>query len=330
MKKLLLIPLSVLCVLLLSAFVEQHPSAAPLPQAGTGRFFAETRHYVGAPFLKFYETTGDMPRYGAPITEQFNDPKSGLLVQYFQLVRFEYHPTNPEPYKVLLGLLGDEMGQRTPGLTVREMSRPDPNCQYFEATGHRACWKFLEYWRNNGGLDRFGYPIAEYTIENHQIVQYFQRAKMEWHPEKPEGQRVQLAPLGRMHFDFAKLDPNLLNPPQGDNIPSPASTVTKLQAVASVLDPVAASGTLQVGFVQVRDQVNVAVENAAVTLIIHYPQGDEKFMLPRTNANGSSYHTFTVKAVAPGKIVPMEYIVTYNNLTTKTKASFMVWFSPAP
>ncbi|MBX6342459.1 MAG: peptidoglycan hydrolase, partial [Thermomicrobiaceae bacterium] len=46
--------------------------------------------------------------FGYPISEEFRDPQTGLTVQYFERAVFEYHPANPEPYKVLLRLLGTQ------------------------------------------------------------------------------------------------------------------------------------------------------------------------------------------------------------------------------
>ena len=34
-------------------------------------------------------------------------------------------------------------------------------CRYFPQTGHSLCGIFLSYWLNNGGLERFGYPVTE-------------------------------------------------------------------------------------------------------------------------------------------------------------------------
>jgi hypothetical protein len=35
-----------------------------------------------------------------------------LLVQYFERARFEYHPDNPAPYRVLLGRLSADQVER--------------------------------------------------------------------------------------------------------------------------------------------------------------------------------------------------------------------------
>ena len=143
------------------------PSA--LAQSGDSRYFPETGHTVREPFLSYFHATGGLARYGYPITDEVVDPKTGLLVQYFQNARMEWHPANPNPYKIQLGLLGDELGKQTTGPLVSQIS-PDPNCHFFPETGHRACFEFLKYWRNHGGLDSFGYPITEYVMENGIIV----------------------------------------------------------------------------------------------------------------------------------------------------------------
>ena len=57
---------------------------------------------------------------------------------------------------------------------------------------------FLTFWRENGGVLIFGYPLTEEIVEKGKIVQYFERAKFEYNPLAfgAAGQ-VQLALLGR-------------------------------------------------------------------------------------------------------------------------------------
>jgi len=60
---------------------------------------------------------------------------------------------------------------------------------YFAETGHSLAFGFLEYWNENGGLARFGYPrteeFTEYDpmVDESFTVQYFERARFEFHPE---------------------------------------------------------------------------------------------------------------------------------------------------
>ncbi|NTV62028.1 MAG: L,D-transpeptidase [Oscillochloris sp.] len=56
---------------------------------------------------------------------------------------------------------------------------------YVAETGHHLSNRsgFLSFWRANGQQLLFGYPITEELVENGRIVQYFERARFEFHPE---------------------------------------------------------------------------------------------------------------------------------------------------
>lgn len=60
---------------------------------------------------------------------------------------------------------------------------PNPIRVYFPQTGHYLSYGFLDFWRHQGGLQVFGYPITEELTENGRTVQYFERARVEYHPE---------------------------------------------------------------------------------------------------------------------------------------------------
>lgn len=60
--------------------------------------------------------------------------------------------------------------------------------------------RFYQYWRQNGGLAIFGYPLTsefqQTTPEGTFSVQYFERQRFEYHPEKPRPYDVLLGRLG--------------------------------------------------------------------------------------------------------------------------------------
>jgi hypothetical protein len=69
----------------------------------------------------------------------------------------------------------------------------DPEiADFFPETGHNIRHGFRDFWRANGGLALFGYPLTEEFVENDIPVQYFERARLEYR----DG-RVQLGLLGR-------------------------------------------------------------------------------------------------------------------------------------
>jgi hypothetical protein len=68
--------------------------------------------------------------------------------------------------------------------------------QFFAQTDHNIGWPFLQFYRSYGGLDIFGYPRTEAIQQDGMTVQYFQRARFEYHPDLPAGQQVQITLLG--------------------------------------------------------------------------------------------------------------------------------------
>ena len=113
-----------------------------LPQPGLTQgkrqYFEETQHWVEGEFLEYFNTRGGLEVFGYPISERFND--RGLTVQYFQKVRMEWHPNNPDPYKVQLGLLGDELNYRQP--PVKKPTSRSRRKVYFPQTGHIVSYAF--------------------------------------------------------------------------------------------------------------------------------------------------------------------------------------------
>lgn len=194
--------------------------------ADDSQFFAETGHTVSGKFLAYWRSNGGLATYGFPITDAQNevDPETGktFLTQWFERNRFELHPENAgTKYEVLLGLLGKDL--RREALEVDpdfqradkiNNTAQDPNEQaYFDETGHNLRFQFLDYWRDNGGLERFGYPISETNKEvdpetgNVYEMQWFERARFEFHSINPDPYKVLLGLLGTYILDKINLTP---------------------------------------------------------------------------------------------------------------------------
>ncbi len=170
-------------------------------------YFQQTGHHVSGAFLKYWWDRGGLDTYGFPLTEATE--VNGLLTQYFERARFEYHPDNPDEHKVLLGLLGNEVtkGRKDSPFTPFPADFTYQNNKdrtYFPETGHFLSFGFKAYWEKYGGLAVFGFPISEEFSEknaadgNTYTVQYFERARFEYHPEfSPTKYEVSLGLLGR-------------------------------------------------------------------------------------------------------------------------------------
>lgn len=213
-------------------------------------YFPQTGHYLKYGFLDYWHHNGDLKVFGYPISEEFTDPSDNLTVQYFQRAVFEWHPDASSAYRIQLRLIGSAL--TADRLTEKPFQRvnaaTNATTTFFPPTGHRLSSAFRDFWQANGGLIIFGYPISEEFTENGLTVQYFERAKLEWHPDKigtpyavqlgllgsemAIADQVNQAPLPRA-LDTAEYDPNLWYtplPPDADDVRNPSASAPTDQA----------------------------------------------------------------------------------------------------
>jgi hypothetical protein len=174
----------------------------PVPPPGSPPAIAER-------FRPFYENRGGLRLFGLPISEPMI--VNGREVQWFERARFEFWPEfSGTPYEIQLGLLGSEY---TAGRQFARqsffVSRPD--LRFFPETGHSLGGRFLQFWEQNGALDIFGLPVSEEFDEVFPDglayrVQYFERARLEYHPEAAmTPYEIQIGLLGRaLHYNEAR------------------------------------------------------------------------------------------------------------------------------
>jgi hypothetical protein len=181
------------------------PAAAP-PSAGFA-YFPETGHNIGLKIKRFYDSHGGLDIFGLPLTEEFDE--DGLRVQYFERARFELHPELPPEFYVSLTLLGRHFteGRGEPAF-VWLAAGPGGDRTFFPESGHSLGGAFRGFWQGRGGLAAFGYPISEELPEvnpqdgNTYTVQYFERARFEYHPENVgTPYEVLLGQLGRQFLN---------------------------------------------------------------------------------------------------------------------------------
>lgn len=84
-------------------------------------FFEETGHRVCWGFRAYWQIHGldmgddgasfreSLALFGYPISEEFTDPESGLVTQYFERAIFQWQPENDPPWDILLERLGAEL-----------------------------------------------------------------------------------------------------------------------------------------------------------------------------------------------------------------------------
>jgi len=182
-----------------------------IPGGGSTRF-PQTGKLVTGIFNDYWQKNGGLPQQGFPISDLMQE-KSDLdgksyRVQYFERAVFEYHPENAPPYNVLLSQLGTfRYKQKYPVGAPIQQPNNSPGSVLFPETGKRLGGKFLEYWQRNGGLPQQGFPISEEFTEvsdldgKPYLVQYFERAVFELHPENAgTPYEVLLSQLGTFRY----------------------------------------------------------------------------------------------------------------------------------
>ena len=289
-------------------------------QTQDNKYFSETGHNVKGDFLKFYNSNPNATfLYGYPITEQFTS-KDGRSVQYFQRARFEFRTDLPEGQRVQLTLLGRETFISTGPLNVNNTLA----CRTYSQTGYAVCFAFLEFFDQYGGASQFGYPISGFEYHENKLVQYFEKARLEWQPWKTEGQRVVVSDLGRIFFDKLGEDPGLIPPVKP--LDNTTSSVINLQVRAFSWKAVTLATDSQLIFVIVQDQNLQPVANANCTANVHWPDGRNQPSVITTNTNGVGMVPLSFASQPYGSLIYTDVSCTYSGLTGSTTTSFRIWY----
>jgi photosystem II stability/assembly factor-like uncharacterized protein len=158
------------------------PVDAP-PVSATVKYFPQSHHTVRDNFLYIYQHYGGLKLFGLPLTEQFN--QDGQKVQYFERVEFILQSRT----LVFFYDLGDSVTADRYFPTVPSFKSTGTR-MYFSSTHHSLAGRFLTYWKAHDGENTFGDPISEPFYEQNgdgtgrqYLVQYFDAARMEYHPE---------------------------------------------------------------------------------------------------------------------------------------------------
>jgi hypothetical protein len=297
---------------------------APAEAQEEQRYFAETGHYLHPYFEVPFDEFGGISVLGYPITDGFIDHRTYHLVQYFENARLESPVRQRGNPPVRLSALGDAMGARnTPSPQGPAAALGEPGCQRDAGSGYSVCHAFLDFYNLHGGQEVLGSPIADYTIEDGRLVQYFENFRLDWRPENPPDRQVVPAALGKMHFARSDLDPALLSPRRG---PTDTDGVTMLRPTLSLSKPVAQTSDTQRVQVIVRDQRGFPVSGSAVSLDVYLGGGKRTLLLPLTDANGVTRGEFTFEGQPVGTIIQIEAKAVKGALRAETRDSFPIWW----
>ncbi|RIK46112.1 MAG: hypothetical protein DCC58_04285 [Chloroflexi bacterium] len=205
-------------LILLSTLLPARPAHANQAEA---LYFEETGFWVNPLFAAFWEANGGLTTFGYPISRFFY--QDGLHKQYFERAIFERHEDKAgTEYELQLTRLGAliTVERRKTELPFQARSREpalEATMRYFPETGHYLSGVFRTYWESHGGLQAFGYPLSDAFVEPDStggqplVVQYFERARFEHHPEYTgSDSEVLLGHLGREALEARAAPPQAL------------------------------------------------------------------------------------------------------------------------
>ncbi|MCF6278018.1 MAG: hypothetical protein L3J16_04620 [Anaerolineales bacterium] len=283
-------------------------------QSSDSMYFDQTKHNVEGPFWVYYQSIPQAGTlFGYPITEDFTS-KDGKKVQYFQRARFEL-----SGQQVIVSPLGSLTYHPSAQLNIYNPMA----CRTFSQTGFSVCFAFLEYFDQYGGEATFGNPISPFEFQDGKIVQYFEKARMEWRPSNPNGQRVVLTDLGKRYFDAFEEDTSQQDgvlPKNGE-----APSVLQVNVLAVPWKASVRYKDLQRIFVIVEDQTKAPVVNATGTATINWPSGEKSTFAFTTDKNGIASFPFTIPEQPQGR-AEVEVQIVRNLLLGKTTTSFSIWY----
>ena len=272
-------------------------------------------------FAPFYETMGGERIFGEPVSEAFPLASEGLTVQYFQNLRLEYETGQPQLVRISpLGAWGYE-GLRE---VVLDEVRENGRTRTFPETDQAVRDEFLTFYEAHEGEQILGWPISPQLVVGGIRTQYFENGRLEWRPQLPLDQRVQLGWLGREHFDSEMA---FISREFNNAAPVAAAGVAEVDIIASVQSPVVYMGDEQRLFVTVLTPSGDQVTGVGVTAVMRHNGTTTTLDLGVTDSEGRIVYPLDLEAVSPGQDVEISLRVERNGTSLgETQLSFLTWW----
>ncbi len=194
--------------------VDEGPPAESLDFTAASRLMAEQDHVVGgfspsegSPWFRYHDDDGDLHEVWYENAESLQGRLDLALNHGIGgFAAWRIGQEDPRSWQIIAGV-------ETPATPVGPASA-GADAEYFELTGHTLAGEFLDYWETEGGLTRFGYPRTEVfreydpIVQDSFLVQYFERARFEYHPEYVGTEsEVLLGHVGRWALAERGIDP---------------------------------------------------------------------------------------------------------------------------
>ncbi len=291
-------------------------TAAPPLATGTA---ADTGIPVDAAFAAFYDANGGERLFGDAITEGFEAADDGRFTQYFQNMRLEL-----DGDAVVIYPLGKWALE---GLSKQiSASLPDSgNVRLFPETGIAVQDEFLDFYDEFNGEVLLGAPISAQLDEGDLRVQYFENGRLEWRPELPVEQRIQVSRLGQAHFDaemsFSYRQKLLAQP-------VPFAGVARVDVFTSVEAAVLYAGDEQTLYATILTPEGRPVSGISAQVTISFDDNETVLALGQTDAEGRLAVTLPDLNAPPGTQVLLQTAVlsASGDVIGRDSITFKTWW----
>ncbi len=265
-------------------------SASP----GHYKYFPETGFSITGEYEAYYNKIADPLFYlGYPISvEMITNPVTLESHQYFQRARLDKVKVNGEDV-IEVAPMGSYVLDIIPGVPA-ELPASAP-CRMIKS--FRVCYAFEQFYETNKGEVNLGAPVSELRNESGRLVQYFEKARLEWRPEIDAESHVILSDVGKIYMDYLGIDPYDTTPDDAiiTRDPKLNENVGPLNVRVFTQDAASIPGSLQTVFVIVQNGDLLGVGDANVTISLTFPDGTpQRLPSATTNANGVAQISFMV------------------------------------
>lgn len=306
-RRLLVWLTAVFLLLSLAACQTDRTAVTDTPCTATGLCVAEV-------FQPFYLEHGGQRIFGLPHREAYIDQNSGRTIQYFDNMRLEYDHAAEQVVITHLGTWALEPLRRD-----RPSVIPD-NSPILENA-------FGAFYAQNSGPVILGAPLTNQIEEGQLRVQYFEKGRLEWHPEAQVGRQVQLTPLGQSHFILEAPNPGI------SIIAMPETRARSAEVTAAVSAPILYQGDNQILYVIAEDANNgLPLPGLIVTLQMRFSDGtpmQTQVVGQPTNSLGLTQVQLDLPELGAGTAVEVLVEVAYPDATTpigQTITTFQTWW----
>ncbi|MCB8943192.1 MAG: hypothetical protein H6658_05510 [Ardenticatenaceae bacterium] len=272
-------------------------------------------------FAPHFAALGGERVLGEPISEAFPLEDEGLTVQYFQNLRLEYETGQPQSVRVSpLGEWGYEGLREVVPDEVDENGRS----RTFPTTNETIYNEFLTFYETFDGEQILGWPISPQLTVGGVRTQYFENGRLEWRPQLPLEQRVQLGWLGREHFDSEMA---FTYRAFENAAPVAGAGVAEVDIMASLQSPVIYTGDEQQLFVTAVTPTGAPVTDVTVTAVLYHDNTETPLSLGETDGDGRLNQPLDLQNISPGQDVAVVITVAENGrILGQTRLTFRIWW----